>query len=63
VGERRFRVGVGSEEAVMARKRRWSGSGSREWASVVRKGQSRAGVDEGAAKLMAGVRTTPIVAL
>jgi hypothetical protein len=63
MGERRFQVCVGGEEAVMARECRWSGSGSREWASVVRKGQSRAGVKEGAAKLMAGVRITPIVAL
>jgi hypothetical protein len=47
----------------MARERRRLRSGNRKWMSVVRKQRSRMRVDEGAAKLTAGVRITPIVVL
>jgi hypothetical protein len=61
--ERRWPRSRRGEGAAMARERRRSKSGSREWVSVVREQRSRLNVHEGAAKLMAGIRTTLIVAL
>ena len=64
-GERTAGRGLsgGRGKATVSSRRRWSGSHHGERSSLVRKRQSRVSVDEGAAKLMAGVRITRIVAL
>jgi len=64
-GERTAGWGLsgGRGEATVSGRRQWPESHHGERASLVRKRQSRVSIDEGAAKLMAGVGTTPIVGL